>query len=199
MSRCFVGRGRNKGASYERELCKMLSLWWTGGVRDDVFWRTAGSGGRATNRQRIGKKTYGQQGDIQATDPIGAPLTRLVTIEAKRGHPDAHIGDVMDRTNDHNLRWWEQFVKQSIREARDSGTPYWLLIMRRDKRTALVYMPWELYMKLELQNVVPWLKFRPPLREGSVPIPTIFGTTLEKFLKVVKPKHIIQLECKVNA
>lgn len=178
-------------------------MWWSKGERDDIFWRTAGSGGRATNRQKIGKKTYGQQGDIQAVDPIGAPLTRLVTIEAKRGHKDAHIGDVMDRTNEHALRHLEVFIKQSIKEARDGGTPYWLLIIRRDKRKALVYMPGALHDRLfdlsrEFSPLTPSAWFTPPLREGSLPIGDTFCTTLERFLSKIRPRHIRALEKVMN-
>lgn len=184
-------------------------MWWSKGQRDDIFWRTAGSGGRATSRQKIGKKTYGQQGDVQAVDPIGAPLTRLVTIEAKRGHKDAHIGDVMDRTNDHKLRWLEVFIKQSIKEAKDGGTPYWLLIIKRDNRKALVYMPDDLMDGLEstfenlkgaaLFRLFPAALFSPPLREGSLPICHVFCTTLEKFLGFIRPRNIKLLEREVNA
>lgn len=181
-------------------MCKTLSLWWSRGERDDIFWRTAGSGGRATNRQRIGKKTFGQQGDIQATDPIGAPLTKLCTIELKRGYATATVGDVIDRTREVGLREWETFVKQSIREAKHGGTPYWILIVKRDKRLAMVYMPNSLYIALsgELCGCYPFLRFRPPKREGSVPIEMVFGTTLEQLLKRVKPRHIIKLEQMVN-
>ncbi len=180
-------------------------MWWSRGERDDIFWRTAGSGGRATNRQKIGKKTFGQQGDIQAVDPIGAPLTRLVTIEAKRGHKDAHIGDVIDRTNDHKLRWLEVFIKQSMKEAKDSGTRYWLLIIKRDNRKALVYMEERLYEDLDnetdhaFRGIYPQMFFTPPLREGSVPIENVFCTTLEKFLARVKPRHIKAVEKFYNA
>jgi len=41
-----------KGSSFEREICTILSKWWTNNERDDVFWRTAGSGARATTRSK---------------------------------------------------------------------------------------------------------------------------------------------------
>ncbi len=59
-----------KGSNFEREICKLLSLWWTNDKRDDIFWRTSGSGARATTRSKTKQKTFGQYGDVQATDPI---------------------------------------------------------------------------------------------------------------------------------
>ena len=38
--------GGSKGSPFERELCVKLSDWWTGQIDSDIFWRTAGSGGR---------------------------------------------------------------------------------------------------------------------------------------------------------
>ncbi|MBM3120244.1 MAG: hypothetical protein FJ006_12010, partial [Chloroflexi bacterium] len=59
----------SKGASFERDISRQLSLWWTHGERDDVFWRSSMSGGRATVRAKKGQKTAYQNGDITATDP----------------------------------------------------------------------------------------------------------------------------------
>ena len=68
---------KGKGSSYEREICRLLSLWWTEGVSDDYFWRTAGSGAMAKTRSKVGKKTHGHYGDIQAVHPDGEPLIRV--------------------------------------------------------------------------------------------------------------------------
>lgn len=48
-----------KGSVFEREICKALGRWWTDGERDDIFWRTAGSGARATCRLERGKVLRG--------------------------------------------------------------------------------------------------------------------------------------------
>jgi hypothetical protein len=46
-----------KGSSFEREIAKLLSLWWSEGMRDDVFYRSHASGGRFTMRRKSGKDT----------------------------------------------------------------------------------------------------------------------------------------------
>lgn len=77
-----------KGDGFERDVSRMLSLWWTGDERDDVFWRTSASGATATSRRK-GKnkqKTKYMFGDITFVNPIGKPLIDRVLIEAKRGY-----------------------------------------------------------------------------------------------------------------
>jgi hypothetical protein len=75
--------GKQKGASFEREICKKLSLWVSNGEREDCFWRSAMSGGRATVAAKGGKRLSAQAGDITAIDPIGNALTDLFIIECK--------------------------------------------------------------------------------------------------------------------
>ena len=63
------GGGQSKGAAYEREVCARLSLWVSGGKQQDIFWRSAMSGGRANLQQRRKKagEFSAQAGDIVAT------------------------------------------------------------------------------------------------------------------------------------
>lgn len=179
-----------KGGAFERELSKALSLWWTDGERDDVFWRTSQSGGRATVRARKGKTTYGQHGDLQAVDPVGAPLTRLLSIEAKRGYRDAHVGNALDCKPGNKPKGWDEFVAQAQRECREAGIPFWFLIVRRNGRQALVYFPQALYQELRYEGALfftarPFCRVRTDNVKGEV-----VGTTLAQFLKRVTPRMI---------
>ena len=42
------GGGKEKGGKFERAVCKRLSHWVSAGKHQDLFWRSAMSGGRAT-------------------------------------------------------------------------------------------------------------------------------------------------------
>jgi hypothetical protein len=183
-----------KGGEFERELCKRLSLWWTHGARDDVFWRSAASGGRATIRGRKGQQTYGQYGDIQAVDPIGSPLTQLCTIEAKRGYSSTSFADAIDKGKTMKLQPWEAFLHQARDEAAHAKTPYWMLIQRRDKREALVFIPLALWNQLRLAHC-----FHPrptPCVMGQVmssdkrEVVAFVATLLSDFLEEVSPEII---------
>ena len=76
-------KGKNKGPQFERQFSKELSLWWTDGKDDSVFWRTQSSGARATIRTKQGKRTDGQYGDIAAMNEDGKKLLRLFTFSLK--------------------------------------------------------------------------------------------------------------------
>ena len=140
-----------KGSSYEREICNKLSSWWVPG-RTDIFWRSAGSGARAKVRGRKGHNTVGQHGDICATDPCGDHLTRALTIEIKRGYSSSTIADVLDRSRGAAQQQIECFLQQTMESAAQAKSISWLLIVRRDRRDAIVFMPIKLMQKLELTS-----------------------------------------------
>lgn len=75
--------GKNKGSAYERQLCGRFSLWVSNLKRDDVFWRSATSGGRATVRGRFGKSISTQVGDMSCLHPLGQLLLDHFVVEAK--------------------------------------------------------------------------------------------------------------------
>lgn len=127
--------GAAKGSAYEREIAKQLSLWWSLGASDDLFWRSSQSGGRATSRAKVGKTTANACGDLCAQTKEGQDLLELFTIEIKRGYNTYTISDVLEKgTKGFNL-----FVAQAAKAAQLAGTPYWLLIHKRDRRPALVF------------------------------------------------------------
>lgn len=128
-----------KGPQFERDFCRDLSKWWTGGNRDDVFWRTSNSGGRATGRKKKGKKTFGQDGDIQATDPIGQPLIDNVLFELKNGYTGwSPLDAFMAKPPKGGFVHW---IKKVQGEAEDIGVPYWALVWKQRLRKEIIYMP----------------------------------------------------------
>ncbi len=74
------GRGKQKGTQFERDVCKWFSLAMTKCDRDDLFWRSAMSGGRAT----LCADRKNQLGDISTIGPEGFALTDSFVIECKR-------------------------------------------------------------------------------------------------------------------
>ncbi len=75
-----------KGGEFERNICKQLSLWWTENERDDIFWRTAGSGARHTTRQKKNISTENSAGDVCYIDQLGKPFIDYFLMELKRGY-----------------------------------------------------------------------------------------------------------------
>lgn len=77
------GGGKAKGGAFERDTCKKLSRWVSGGAHEDLFWRSAMSGGRATVGGRKGLMLRRQAGDITAVSPEGHKLTDRFYVECK--------------------------------------------------------------------------------------------------------------------
>jgi len=133
-----------KGSQFERDICRKLSKWWTNGKREDVFWRTSSSGAMATIRKKSNKSTFGQYGDIQAVDPIGANLLKKLSIELKRGYSNNSFSDLLEKQK--SIYW--DFVKQAEKEANDSGKTFWWLIVKRDRKETMCIMLLSLARKL---------------------------------------------------
>ena len=189
------GGGGSKGATWERDFCKLLGEWWCG--RDDVFWRAAASGARAAQRAATGAATYGQHGDIAATDPAGAPLVDTFCIELKRGYNEHTIMDCIDRAPNAKAQEFEAHLQQTIDAQEVSGVPYWLLVTSRTRRVPVVWLPDN--ARRALIRVGAWA--------GGRPIPWVsldmeirgFGrrrfhcTTLNNWWDGVTPAHILEL------
>jgi len=183
----------SKGSAFEREICKELSLWWTNGKSDDVFWRTAGSGARATTRRKSGKKTFGQAGDIQATDPIGQPLIDLCNIELKRGYSKSNLFELVDAPKGRKPCMYEQFIMQAMEDAEKAGVPYWILIVKRDRRVPIIIMPYRLLRDLRISSavinsIIPF--FRIKYRGKSNTSHKLVGMQLSSFLEKVHSSNI---------
>ncbi len=145
--------GSKKGSKFERDIGPLLSLWWTHGKRDDVFWRRD-SGARAKRRSREGKHTFGAHGDICAIDPVGVPLTNICTIELKNGYGKWSLMDVVDKPpmkknqKNETLQPFEKFLNQILEDCKAVNT-YPILITKRDKRQEVIILAHSLFVQMK--------------------------------------------------
>lgn len=100
-----------KGGTYEREIAKKLSLWVTNLASDDLFWRSAMSGGRGTLR-----KSDNAVGDICAIDPRGAKICQELFFECK--HLKEASLDSTIRGKGPIYDFWNTAVKQARSHSR---------------------------------------------------------------------------------
>lgn len=123
-------------------MCKLLSMWWSGGERDDLFWRTSTSGGRATFRSKQDRKTQGQYGDVAATDPVGKPLIDFATIELKTGYNKHTLHNLIDAPGRYKqAQEWRKWIDKATLDRVRSGTLTWMIIAKRDQREPIVVIP----------------------------------------------------------
>lgn len=127
-----AGGGHAKGAQFERQVCKELSLWITNGEREDIFWRSAMSGGKATRMKAAGKIASSMSGDIIATNSIGELLLKDFMVECKFYKNLNLNGLLLDLETGINGFW-----KVALREAKAHGKIP-LLIAKQNQFPVLV-------------------------------------------------------------
>lgn len=189
----MAGRySKDKGSTFERDTCRELSLWWTAGERDDIFWRTAGSGSRATNRMKQGQPTAGAYGDMTFTDSIGEPLLHLCCFEFKRGYGNWCLLDVIDKRPMKGVcvpSTVERFWEQAVQSAEDAHAKYPVVIFRRDKRKTCI-LSLKMFMSDLSLYVGTYRKNRIFMHLCGYPV---FVTTLCNFLGYCTPEAIREL------
>jgi len=186
-----------KGSVFEREICKQLSLWLTEGKRDDVFWRTACSGGRATNRAKGNKKTSGGYGDITFLNPAGESLLKLFCFELKCGYSKQKSkGKVISVLSyidcfGKGKTILELFWEQAIESTEQAGAHFPIVIFKRDLHKVCVMVPKSFLYVAErcfgdhkLSNIQVVFPDRPPAYR------TVVICTFESFLDFVNPNSI---------
>lgn len=177
-------KGKKIGGTFERNVCKLFSMWWSNGIRDDIFWRTASSGGRATQRSIKDKTTFGQYGDIQATDPIGQSLIDLFVIELKKNYNKESLYDMLDKPKPTSIYF--EWITKLKEEVCCGHAPFWMLIHKRCYRETIVVLPNKLYSKIKI----------PPTRRVRVMEDrtgqriACTAMLLEDFFRYVRPNQI---------
>lgn len=134
-----AGYGKQKGSEFERKVCKSLSLWATNGKRDDIFWRSAMSGGRASVMFKKGKKNKSQVGDISAVDKIGAPFIEKYAVECKNYRKigiDSCVYGTISKT-ENIMKWWKEISSSS-----EKAKKVPLLIVKQSGNIPLIFMLW---------------------------------------------------------
>lgn len=131
------GGGHSKGAAFERAVCRDLSLWLTAGQHDDLLWRSAMSGGRATVRFKKGRASRSQAGDISPISGVGEKLTDLFLLECKHYRDLQMIGLYLGLTTGIHKHWKEtvedaqRHKKWPMLIAKQSRTPTFVLLDQR--------------------------------------------------------------------
>jgi hypothetical protein len=153
------GGGGAKGARNERSVAKRLSLWVTHRKRDDVFWRSAGSGSRTTVLRKNKTGTAdAHAGDISLTHEAGADLLGFFSIECKH-YKETEIQQLIFGKRGWISREWEKHIK-TCKGGRDCKEPFFVL--RQNLQPELVLTSELGYKALRTGGDLPILATFPP-------------------------------------
>ncbi len=172
--------GKKKGGAYERAKSRALSLWFTLGERDDIFWRTSGSGAKATVNLESGTRVdLNYFGDIGARGRVGQEFIERVNIECK-AYKSFYLMDVLKENK--NPCELDIFWNEACKEANDSGR--WpVLIMKKNYFPEMIAVDYEgIFKHFEDKFEDDEFIF---YRSGAI-------LKLEKFLDRVNPSDFVE-------
>lgn len=131
------GGGKGKGGGFERDIAKKISLWWSNNESKDLCWRSASSGGRAT-QSKTKNKAY--HGDLTAIDDSIKLLFNRFSFELKF-YKNFCIEDIIHHGIDNVvLKWWKQCLRSAGLSKRQP-----ILIIKRNNRKELLLFSKEIY------------------------------------------------------
>jgi hypothetical protein len=164
---------KNKGTSFERAICRKLSLWWSNGEDDSIFWRSPGSGSWARGKR---PDTPGR-GDVIAVKPEGKSLTDYAVIEIKRGYrtPDSISDNARD--NGTLVKFLENLEHLCFDEAHKR---YPILIYKKDRGHEMICLP--AHMASDA-GIVSFISLR---SQADIPVVILFSPNLTLSYAIMK-------------
>lgn len=139
-----AGYGKQKGSSFEREMCKTLSLWISDKQHDNLLWRSAMSGGRSTLALNRGEVNATQAGDISAITAMGEILTKEFFIECKH-YLDLDITGFFLNRGGKLSKFWSDTVSAAQKNGKKP-----MLIAKQNYVSELVMLPYQDYSPIRL-------------------------------------------------
>lgn len=165
------GNSKTKGNRYELTISRILTKWYTGNNKEDMFWRTAGSGAKST---RTKKGTSSFVGDITL---LTNPNSLRVWIDCK-DRKDVSFNDLLLGKRPILLKWYEN--EEDKRDELKLFDLKILIIFKlyRKKENYVFFANEDFDFCLHIDKKILWNEF------------IIAG--LDDFLKEVKKKEIVK-------
>lgn len=188
------GRGAAKGAAFERLMAKTFSRWISAGASEDLLWRSAGSGGRSTQRRKqTGKGIEYHASDIAPLHPDAAPFVDVFTLECKN-YASIDLNQLFYTPAESTIaKWWAQAQRDAASVDR---VP--LLVVKELRRTELMVVPVSntgrlssLLTFLHKDKTQPGPVFIPALDAYVVPLAAVIAIKFTAFRECYEqPRHV---------
>lgn len=125
-----------KGAAWEREVGRLLSLWLTRGEQPDIFARNVLSGGAFTLATERGKRSARMPGDLMASHPSAFRFLEQFSIECKHLKD---IGLIQYLLDPRGMTPLGKIIALAKRQARHINVEY-MVIAKQNRMAALVFV-----------------------------------------------------------
>ena len=170
---------KGKGNSFEREIARELSLWWSKGKNKYVFSRSLSSGAWNTMHRTEGVTAH--VGDMESVDHIGRHFTNKVMVETKwYKKEDSFLYEILLSKKIQILAWWDKCEK----EATDTlKIP--MLIVKFNYKVPFILFPHYLYNEI-------YKKYHEPNIKSSAIIRVDFDDTVYKHLVVMRLEDFLE-------
>lgn len=175
--------GHAKGAEFEREIGRTLSMWITLNQRSNLFTRNVLSGGAHTRTVKLGIEEANIPGDIAAANPLAYEFLSHFSVECKF-YKDIHLDVfIMDMVG-------TSFLAKVIAQARKQATAaglYWMVIAKQNRTEPIVFMDYRIG-KIALAGA----RFQNAFKYHNLCNDTVMMTTLRNMTMLVNAKRFIQ-------
>jgi hypothetical protein len=131
----------DKGSAFERDICKLLSLWMSQGARPDIFFRNPASGGAFTLSLARGR-ALGFGGDVAAGHPLAHSFLEHFYVEAKHWKTLGLETLLLGRGGD-----FLAITKNAENQAKQVGR-HFMIVAKQNFRPTLLVMPSAIGMRL---------------------------------------------------
>lgn len=128
------GGGHAKGAEWERQVGKQLSMWLTAGERPDIFSRNVLSGGAFTIAASKGLQSSRLSGDLMAAHPEAFKFLSKFMVECKHLQTLGIEGFLFDMTNSSPLG---QIIMYAAGQAAQAKVDY-MIIAKQNRRLPII-------------------------------------------------------------
>lgn len=178
------GRSKSKGNKYELKIARKFSRWYSPHDKDDYFWRTAGSGAKATITKRAEPSFVG---DIYFTPNPDLLLPVLEVKDRKKVtfnnvNTEAFLPTV--------------YYKETVEKAKELGIdrPVWIIFKIHRHETDYIYLnkkAWEIPWKTDppypsINEVI-----KPAYLNFALSTKEFIILALEEFLSVIPRVFIL--------
>ncbi len=156
-------------------MAQRLSLWVSDRTRDDVFWRSAMSGGRSTviGKNRDGDTASAQAGDLVATHELGNLLVSWFVLECKN-FKDFRFTTLIFGGKGDFLPEWEKLIRDCDRTGK-----YPMMFAKQSRVGELVFSDQE-----GMDHLMKGATKYVPIRV-AFPVHDVYGISMTDFLNEI--------------